>query len=425
MRKNIAGQSELETRTFYCNVETYLGRKDYLRGGRCVRLIGVEHDDFLRLNQGDHRDGVCTFLIDVDLSSFLWIAQTKIWRLKREAKAHELAFLDSEFDNASTWYQVDFHIAAKGRSYFYSTFSAEEPIFIDPIRISSIDAPRRAEQSSLPPKLTGFLKATQKVTSMTAVDPGYGIFKFTAFHVGQGMCTIVESLSHCVMFDAGAGKPVTRKRYLAGLKRNDLQCLVRGFISIPYFVLSHFDNDHWNILAWDESLRNKVKKILVPKVNKRSHLSVAFFDKKVIHKVEQTVAATIPLGTTGSVEIRRSQPTVSDSNGHALVSVVDIGGRRALLPGDYVYSRMKTDKEPSIEIWAAAPYAALVVPHHGDEASAMDVPPCTEEGKAFFSAGTHDTWNHPKPVSIANHKSKGYQTIHNRTEENIIRKTLI
>lgn len=425
VQKNIAAQSQPETRTFYCQVETYLGRKDYLRGGRCVRLIGVDYSDYARLTQGDHNEGVRTFVVDIDLSSFLWTAKTRIWRLNREAKARELALLEKGLYDASAWYRVDFDVVEKGRSYFYSTFSDALPTFLDATRISSATAPEPAVQPALSHTLTEFWDATKRAHSLNEVDPGYGELKFTAFHVGQGMCTMVEGLWHGVIFDAGAGKPVTRERYLAGLKTNDLQSLVKAFKSIPYFVLSHFDNDHWNLLAWDKSLRDKVEKILVPKVRKRSARSVAFFDKEVIHKVEETAAATIPLGKSASVETRRTQPTASDSNGHALVSVVDIGGRRALVPGDYVYSRMRTDTEPSIGPWAAGPYAAVVVPHHGDEESAKDVPPCAKDGKAFFSAGTHDTWDHPKQVSIDGHKAKGYQAIHNKNEENIIRKTLI
>jgi len=257
------------------------------------------------------------------------------------------------------------------------------------------------------------------------VNLGHGDLKFTAFHVGQGMCSMVSGSTHGVMFDAGAGKPVTRERYLAGLQRNDLQSSVASLGSIPYFVLSHFDNDHWNILAWDKSLRDKVRRVLVPKVSKRSGRSVAFFDKEVIHKVEETAACTLSLGTSAFIEIRRSRPAASDSNGHALISVVDIRGRRALVPGDYVYARMKKDTEASIKQWAAGPYAAVLVPHHGDEESAKDVPPCMNGGKAFFSAGTHDTWDHPKQVSIDKHELEHYRVIHKRTERDIISRTLI
>lgn len=390
-----------------------------------MRLIGVEYDDFVILAQGDRKEGVRTFVIDVDLSSFLWTAQKSIWRLKRKAKARELALLEKELDNTSAWYQVDFFAVAKGLSYFYSTFSAAPPTFLDAIRIASAKAPEPAIQPALSHMLAGFLDATKTLTSPTDVAPKHDTLKFTAFHVGQGMCTMVESSQHGIMLDAGAGKPITRERYLAGLKTNDLQSAVNSMKSIPYFVLSHFDNDHWNLLAWDKSLRDKVERILVPKVSKRSARSVAFFDKEVIHKVEQTVVATIILSKNASIEIRRTQPKASDSNGHALISVVEIGERRALVPGDYVYSRMKTDTDSSIALWAAGPYAAVVVPHHGDAESAKYVPPCAKDGKAFFSAGTHDTWDHPKQVSIDKHKAKDYQAIHDRNEVNIISKALI
>lgn len=425
MLKETAPTSNSEATTFYCQVETYLGRKDYLRGGRCVRLIGVDYSDFVNLAQGDYRDGVSTFTIDLDLSNFLWKALTKIRRLKREAKMRALESIEEELNDASTWYQVDVRVAPKGLSYLYPTFSAAPPTFLEATRISLVAAPDLTIASVQPQKATGFCYVMTPSVSLTKASPEADTFKFTAFHVGQGMCSIVACMQHGVMFDAGAGKPITRGRYLAGLKRNDLKCITNPLIGIPFFILSHFDNDHWNLLAWDESLRGKIEKIFVPKVSKRSAKSVAFFDKEIIYKVEETISTTISLGKVGSVEIRRTQPTASDNNGHALVSIVDIGGRRALVPGDYVYSRMKTDLEPSISSWATGSYVAVLVPHHGDSASATDVPQGAKNGKAFFSAGTHDTWGHPKQVSIDKHKSKGYQVIHNRNEENIIHKTLI
>lgn len=422
--KNIAPSSEQEPHTFYCQVETYLSRKDHLRGGRCVRLIGVGCDDFVRLAQGEYGEGVKTFVVDIDQSSFLRAEQTR-WCHTREAKAQVLAYLEEGLNEASAWFKVDFDVVDKGRSYFYSTFSAGAPTFIGVIRISSVEAPELAVQSAPLRTLTKSRCVTKtgciRIKDCLELDNP----KFAAFHVGQGMCTMVVGLKYGVMFDAGAGKPVTRERYLAGLKTNDLLSLVTDLKSIPYFVLSHFDYDHWNMLAWDKSLRDKVGTILVPKVSDRSTRSVAFFDKEVIHKVEEIEVATIGLGKGAVVKTYRTQPTASDRNGHALVSVVNIGARKALVPGDYVYSRMMTDMKWRIRLWAVDTYAAVVVPHHGDEASAKDVPPSAKDGMAFFSAGTHDSWKHPKQVSIDHHTANGYLAIHDKREENIIRKKLM
>jgi len=418
-------QVEPEERTFYCQVDTYLGRKDYLRGGRCVRLVGVEKADYVRLTQNEYKEGVRTFVIDIEVPSFLKRAHSKIWKQENRFHAKLMALLELKLNEESVWYEVNVEVVEAGYSYFYSTFSALPPTFFAAKTVKPARAPQLSVSPAPAQKLMGFMKATEAVRPLKAIDPGFGVLSFTAFHVGQGMCSMVHDKRHGVMFDAGAGKPVTRERYLAGLKKNELQSLVNDFKSIPYFVLSHFDNDHWNILAWDRSLRDKVRRIIVPKVKNRSARSVAFFDVEVKKKVDETAFVTIPLGGTSSVEGRRTQPSASDNNGHCLISVIDIDGRLALAAGDYVYSRMKTDTEPSIGPWAAGPYAAVIVPHHGDEASAKQIPDCTANGKAFFSAGTHDTWDHPSGVSIDNHKKKGFQTIENHTEENIIRKILI
>lgn len=40
-------------------------------------------------------------------------------------------------------------------------------------------------------------------------------FQLTAFHVGQGMCSVLHGPSSGYVLDAGAGTPVRRKDYLA------------------------------------------------------------------------------------------------------------------------------------------------------------------------------------------------------------------
>lgn len=424
MNQNAAQQAGPEHWTFYCQVDTYLARKDYLRAGRCVRFVGVEQHDYDRLMQGEYEKGVRTFVVDVDISSFLKSAHSKIWKMENRFHADMLAFLELELNDGPVWFKVTAEASKTGRSYFYSTFSASLPTFLAARSVKRTSVPNLRAQPALSHELSGFLEA-KGAHRLAKLANSYGELQFSAFHVGQGMCSMVHDMRHGVMFDAGAGKPVTRERYLAGLGKNELRTLVTGLNSIPYFVLSHFDADHWNMLAWDKELRDKVEAILVPKVSNRSARSVAFFDVEVLDRVEETETAWIPLGGGSTVESRRSQPSFSDSNGNALVSVVDIEGRRVLVSGDYVYSRMLTDTDPAIGAWATGPYSAVMVPHHGDEASAAKVPSCARGGKAFFSAGTHETWCHPRKVSIVNHEARGYEAIRRKTEKNIIRRVLI
>jgi beta-lactamase superfamily II metal-dependent hydrolase len=412
-----------ETRTFYCQVDTYQGRKDYLRGGRCVRLVGVEQSDYTRLMQDELKDGVTTFVVDLDVPSFLRKAQSKVWNNRFHDE--ELAFLELQLDEEPVWYKISVDVAETGYSYFYPTFSALPPTYFTAKTVRPVEAPCLPVKPLHTDKLLGFMQATRAMPSPREIAPGYEKLNFSAFHVGQGMCSIVHDRRHGVMFDAGAGKPVTRELYLAGLEKNELQSLVQKLESIPYFVLSHFDNDHWNMLAWDQSLRDSVEQIIVPNVKSRSSRSVAFFDIKIKDKVVEASTVSIQLSDTSLIEIRRSNPSASDSNGHCLVSHIQIEKKLALAAGDYVYSRMKTDTGPLISAWNEALYSAVIVPHHGDEASSHNIPGCDDDAVAFFSAGTHKTWGHPNDESINRHKRKGFRIIEDHAQENIIRKVLI
>ena len=411
-----------ETRTFYCQVDSYQCRKDYLRGGRCVRLIGIENSDYQLLVQNEIRHGVSTFIVDFDVPSFLKRAHPKVWKLKNCCHDKELAGFELNLDEQSVWYEIILETTQAGYSYFYPTFSDLPPTYFHAKSIRRVLGPELPVESASSKNLCSF---TQAVRSIKQTNRNDGKWNFSAFHVGQGMCSMAHSHSHGVMFDAGAGKPITRERFLAGLKKNELQSLVHELDSIPYFVLSHFDNDHWNMLAWDKSLRDAVDKIIVPKVDKRSARSVAFFDRVIKDKVFEASKLSIPLGRTSSIKTHRTKPSASDNNGNCLVSIIDIEGKFALVAGDYVYSRMLTDTKPLFSRWCKFLYSAVIVPHHGDEASSLDIPGCADCATAFFSAGTHKTWNHPSEASINGHSDKGFLVVEDHTQKDIIKKVLI
>lgn len=425
-KKKLNLKNKFEITTFYCQIDTYLGRKDYLRGGRCVRLIGVNKSDYYRLIEGEHHEGVRTFIIDIDASRFpsLTYSKSEKSRISYSDKAKKL---EQQLNDESHWYEINIEIDNLGYSYFYPTFSQLPPTrftvkHIKPTKSPSLDLESENISMLLKKMPTNDTAKLKKLIECNSKN-----LTFSAFHVGQGMCSIAYNSDFSVMFDAGAGTPITRKRYLAGLKKNDLQSLVERLESVPYLVLSHFDNDHWNLLAWSQLLTNSVKNIIVPKVKNRSKRSVAFFDKKIKNKVIEASNIVIKFkNNKSSIEIQRTSPQKSDNNGHCLVSVINIEGKHALAAGDYVYSRMLTDNEPLIKDWHSKKnYSALIVPHHGDEASAYNIPPCATNAVAFFSAGNHKTYNHPRPHSVDVHKKAGFRVVVDKNQQSIIEKKLL
>jgi beta-lactamase superfamily II metal-dependent hydrolase len=425
--KNAQCGNGAESVTFFCQVDTYLGMKDYLRGGRCVRLIGVSESDFSRLRQQDVSDGVTSFVLDVDLAEFVRNLQSTLWSRRRDELSQVLAAWEKDALGDRSWLRVEIEADALGMSYLYATFSAAAPKHFKLLNVVRVVGPDLGPLLMKPPRgSTRMLFSSRsgrfKVAPMPIEIKGTPPYRFSAFHVGQGMCSAAYNDSHAVLFDAGAGTPVTRKRYLTETSfKSDLKTLVQPR-TVPYLVLSHYDHDHWRLLAWDEDLRHKVGKVIVPDV---PGISVAFFDAKLVGKVYKWDSLRIKLGSSGEVSSKRSKPKLSDANGECLVSLVTLGGRKALVPGDYVYQRMASDGETWIAGLRSLQYSAVIVPHHGDEASALSVPTAQAGANAFFSAGNHKGYGHPATSSEKAHLKAGFKTLMDRYQQDIVEVSLL
>lgn len=411
---------------FFCQVDTYLGVKDYLRGGRCVRLVGVKEQDYSRLQRDDVGDGVTSFVLDIDLGDFVRKVRSTLWGRRREQLLDELEGWEGFALGARPWFRVDAKLDPRGLSYYYAAFSAEAPKRFAILSVVEFQGPQLAPLLLKPKaRSTRTLYASRagrfKVAPMPSMPKGGSAYAFSAFRVGQGMCSAVYNSAHVVLFDAGAGTPVTRKRFLTAPSfKNDLKTLVRTR-NVPYLLLSHYDYDHWRLLAWDEDLRKKVEKVIVPDV---PGISLAFFDTKLLGKVQKWDTMRINLSTRDNISCRRSLPQRSDSNGECLVALVTLGGRMGLVPGDYVYERLASDGERWIAGLTSLQYAAVIVPHHGDKASALGVPTSCAPAKAFFSAGDHKGFGHPTKVSKDAHHMAGFIPLIDRHEKDILEVSL-
>lgn len=413
------------TRVFYCQVDTYLATKDYLRKGRCVRLIGVDESDYGRLEKGQVDEGINTFVLDIDLWTFILKTDSRLWNTPKPWQATEIRRIEDSLQPRAPWLKITADLSKHGRNYFYPTFSTAVPSYFSVTGVQYVRTPKLPPTATTPAQLQDFRNESALVRRAPRSTPGSSQPEFVAFHVGQGMCSMLHD-THCgVLFDAGAGAPITRGAYLGGKLTNDLKTLVTGLKKVSYMVLSHFDHDHWRMLAWDEDLLNKVGTIVVPDMVNLQGRNLAFFDVKVVKKVKKASSFHIPIDTGTDIHGHRSTPSKSDSNGECLVCIVKLAGRFGLVPGDYVYSRMHSDKSSIINGLAIVTYGAVIVPHHGDMESAKRVPKSAPGGVAFFSAGTHSAWLHPSPASEANHKSAGYTVIQDNTQGHIVKRKLL
>src|SRR5262245_33014842 len=117
--QKIQNTSKGEPITFFCQVVTYLGVKDYLRGGRCVRLIGVNGADYAQLMRQEFGDGVTSHVLDVDLGDFVREVSPSHWSHWRNVLTQWLVVQEHQSLGGRPWLQLDVQPDPQGMSYSY------------------------------------------------------------------------------------------------------------------------------------------------------------------------------------------------------------------------------------------------------------------------------------------------------------------
>lgn len=413
-RKNLLSAKAV----YYCKIDTYRAVKDYQRNGRCLRLAAIAEKDYKERTL-ESADGVETMTLDIDYWEYCRLVLGRTTWLTEEARQ----VIDSREGTAQdrgSWYRVELEWGGSSRDgYGYKTFSEDPPRFFKLISCEGIGPGLQFSAPSLP----GFQ------TINLLLSPGSGAnstassaarFNFLAFHVGQGMCSLITDGKRGVLLDLGAGTPITRPRYQKKKLINQLADATKHLVTLD-LVISHADEDHWRILAWDQPLRKRIGAIYIPKGAKALSLK----DPEVIHKTVEVEDIKFVLSSTCTLDIWRSQPSFSDDNGECLVAVFEESGKRALASGDYVYRRFADDHNPRIKAIHEVGYDAVIVPHHGDLASADQIVAASSEAFAFFSAGTHGHYNHPTNASKVNHAIALFSEICDRTKSDILQVQLI
>ncbi|WP_448108852.1 hypothetical protein [Pseudomonas azerbaijanoccidentalis] len=401
----------LPTGGFYAQLDKFVAIQDYLPQQECVRLFGVSVQDFE--NENFLNDGGCqTYVIDIGVADFLKaIHNHGGWDSDLTKNGNFI----NRFDDF--WIFINFNsVLNQTSSYAYAAFTESGPQYIEVSAIKLLN-----KKIQLPP-----LESDSPLVKPSAGD----VAKLSSFHVGQGMCSVYTYAEQQFLVDAGAGKPVTREVYLRNRHQdgsqfqNDLRaCLNKKHLTA---IISHLDSDHWRLLEWDSSICAKTTNIFFP----IGTTSLALRSSAIAKKVKALDSCTLAFDSHNYLAVFRTKPSRSDKNGEGVVVVAVCDGQPALLPGDYVYERMLSDHDADLRVLASQHYAAVVVPHHGDRASARDVPPAIFWGMqrrpiAFFSAGTHARNRHPRPGSVAAHISSGFDVIVNNKCPNIVERRLL
>jgi competence protein ComEC len=219
--------------------------------------------------------------------------------------------------------------------------------------------------------------------------PATGGFQAWVLDVGQGLAVIVRTRHHALVYDTGA-------RYPSGF---DLGAAVvvpalhaLGIGRLDLLMISHADNDH---------------------VGGARAVAKAFGDAERYAGEPERMPVSMHACRAGQawqwdgVRLRVLWPrpgTVAKRNDRSCVLAVEGTGGRLLLTGD-ISSRV----EPAVAAALDSPRpTVLVVPHHGsryssDAAFIAAVAPV----QALVSAGWHNRFGHPHPLTVARYADAG------------------
>ena len=400
---------------YYGQIDTYTAVKDYQRRGLCLRVFAVDEQDY-NAKQLASDEGVPVLALDVSYWQYCrnFLGNRWLNRVNR----NEVDVLEGNAEDRRRWYRFEVQQdGARRDGYSYPAFSEEAPQYFELISAKAVDA-NQALQLRTPPRIGNLQGQVKSIVRDFNSSRQWNLF---AFHVGQGMCSLVTDGQNGILLDVGVGTPVVRPQYLhdTGFK-NDLAAALQGLRTVD-LVLSHADSDHWRLLAWDQLIRNKIRKIFVPDGAK----PIAFQDPAVIKKTFESDDIFFSLSSNSTLRVLRSQPQQINDNSDCLLAVFESAGKRALIGGDYVYRHYKGDGHAVISTLHTLEFDALVVPHHGDAASAMNIVTARPGAVAFFSAGTHQKYKHPKDASRRAHIQANFAEICDPKCVDIIERQLI
>lgn len=315
-------------------------------------------------------------------------------------------FINYPYEN--NWLEIKGNICKKSESnlYFYQAFS-ELGLDQTYININEINLIKN-EIPSPPPQITSL----SDLESLIENEEGNEA-EFFSFHVGQGMCSLMTIGRVGIIFDMGAGKPIQRQTYSS--KKNELSENYINKLEYIYILISHLDEDHWRLMEWEIArnprILDKIKQVIIP----NSGTELLFKNSKIINKVGTLDFDLSIYSTEFLLNIYRSKPKcINNSNNNCLVCDIELNENTILIPGDYVYSNMLKDKNTKIQAIPNNNYSLIIVPHHGDEKSSKNVPNSVAEpftSRAYFSAGTHAGYKHPRQSSIDAHNKNHFQEI--------------
>jgi beta-lactamase superfamily II metal-dependent hydrolase len=257
-----------------------------------------------------------------------------------------------------------------------------------------------------PLDVTGLRTDPLYTTPPRNVSPQYRNFgaptKLVVWNCGQGNFNEVQFESSRLLYDAGADIRWGRKQVRALLSRASLSKTSPSFL-----ILSHWDADHYlSILSMTAAELSALSAVVAPAPIPRT-ATVQRTLQALLGAGIQVVGVPpsprpngtgrkivlVRLQNLGAVTLYRATPGAS-SNQTGIVVAVEGRVQTAILPGDHHYPKLAP-------LVASARGIALVVPHHGGRAGALNPAAWRSKGAfdAMLSFGKGNQYGHPLPAT--------------------------
>lgn len=240
-------------------------------------------------------------------------------------------------------------------------------------------------------------------------QPTYDVAEFHFIDVGQGDSTLIRAGDKNVLIDTGDGKAKDALfKYLDD----------RGITEIEYFVVTHYDSDHF---ANATAILDKydVKKVLVPdqvKTTKTYEKFIVKLEEQVSQGRIEVLNANEMIGSILKIEsleltvLAPLKNNYKDSNDYSVCLMARYGNKRVLLTGD-------AEKEAEEDIVARYNVCELncdvyKLGHHGSRTSSSQalLDKITAEA-VIVSCGTGNDYGHPHSETMNRvEKLKIYRT---------------
>jgi hypothetical protein len=195
---------------YYGQIDTYTAVKDYQRRGMCLRVFAVGEQDYSAKRLAND-EGVPVFALDVSYWRYCRNVLGDRW-LTRYNRS-EVDALEGDVQDRRRWYRFEVqHGGARRDGYSYPAFSEEAPQYFELISAKPVDA-SQALTLRTPPRMrtaamVSIANLPRQAASIVSSFRSNRQWKLFAFHVGQGMCSLVTDGRNGILLDVGAGTPV-------------------------------------------------------------------------------------------------------------------------------------------------------------------------------------------------------------------------